>query len=86
METKEYKSSVVGTGFFLNQSVSAVVGDNCLTLFKGKAVPKEVTTVTIDKEIQSVFHNERYIGMILKKKEKKDMNYAFIMLRGKGDV
>ena len=61
VETKEYKSSVVGTGFFLNQSVSAVVGDNCLTLFKGKAVPKEVTTVTIDKEIQSVFHNERYI-------------------------
>lgn len=68
--SKEYKNSVAATGFFLNQSVSAVVGDNCLTLFKGKEVPEEVTTVTIEKEIQSVFHNEKYIGMILKNEGK----------------
>lgn len=83
VETKEYKSSVVGTGFFLNQSVSAVVGDNCLTLFKGKAVPKEVTTVTIDKEIQSVFHNERYIGMILKNEGKEGYELCLYNAAGK---
>lgn len=63
---KKYENSVVGSGFFMTQQVSAVVGDNCLTLFKGKEIPEEVTTVTIEKEIESVFHNDRYIGMILK--------------------
>ncbi len=64
--SKEYNNSVAVSGFFMTQQVSAVVGDNCLTLFKGKEVPEEVTTVTIEKEIQSVFHNDAYIGMILK--------------------
>lgn len=80
---KEYKKSVVGTGFFLNQSVSAVVGDNCLTLFKGKAVPEEVTTITIDKEIQSVFHNEKYIGMILKNEGKEGYELCLYNASGK---
>lgn len=63
---KTYDNSVAVSGFFMTQQISAVVGDNSLTLFKGKEVPEEVATVTIEKEIQSVFHNHAYIGMILK--------------------
>lgn len=81
--SKEYKNSVAATGFFLNQSVSAVVGDNCLTLFKGKEVPEEVTTVTIEKEIQSVFHNEKYIGMILKNEGKEGYELRLYNVAGK---
>ena len=81
--SKEYKNSVAVTGFFLNQSVSAVVGDNCLTLFKGKEVPEEVTTVTIEKEIQSVFHNEKYIGMILKNEGKEGHELCLYNTAGK---
>lgn len=80
---KEYENSVAGTGFFLDQSVSAVVGDNCLTLFKGKAVPKEVTTVKIEKEIQSIFHNEKYIGMILKNEGKEGYELCLYNSSGK---
>ncbi len=63
---KEYKDSVMGAGFFVNETVSAAIGDNCLTVFKGKDDPKETVTVEIKGEIQSVFHSSRYIGILLK--------------------
>lgn len=80
---KEYEDSVIASGFFLNQSVSAVVGDNCLTIFKGKEEPEEVTTVTIKKEIESVFHNEKYIGMILKNEGKSGYELCLFNASGK---
>lgn len=63
---KEYKSSVMGSGFFVNETVSAAVGDNCLTIFKGKEEPKETASVEIKGEIQNVFHSSKYIGLLLK--------------------
>ena len=63
---KEYKGSVMGAGFFVNETISAVVGDNCLTVFKGKEEPKETATVKIKGEIQSVFHSSKYIGLLIK--------------------
>ena len=63
---KEYKGSVMGAGFFVNETISAVVGDNCLTVFKGKEEPKETATVKIKGEIQSVIHSSKYIGLLIK--------------------
>ena len=63
---KEYSGSIIASGFFINESVSAVVGDNCLTLFDGKAVPEEQATISVEGEIQSVFHGDRYIGLVVK--------------------
>lgn len=63
---KEYKDSVLADGFYMKGNVSAVADDNCLTFFDGKETPKEVTTVTINKQIQSIAHNEKYVGMLLK--------------------
>lgn len=67
---KVYEDSVLTSGFFLNRSVSVAAGDNCLTFFKGKDKPKEVTTVTLEKEVKSLFHNEKYVGLVLKNKGK----------------
>lgn len=66
MTEKEYKGSVMGSGFFIDETVSAAVGDNCLTIFKGAEEPKEAATVKIKGEIQSVFHSDKYIGILLK--------------------
>jgi len=63
---KEYKGSVMGSGFFIDETVSAAVGDNCLTIFKGGEEPKETATVKIKGEIQSVFHSDKYVGILLK--------------------
>lgn len=64
---KEYKDSVLASGFFLGDSVSAVVADDGFTLFTGGDIPKEKVSVSVDGEIQSVFHNSKYLGMTLKK-------------------
>lgn len=69
-------------GFFMNQSVSAAVGDNMLTIFRGKSVPEEAVKVEIDKEIKSVFHSQKYIGMILKNEGKEGYELRLYNDRG----
>lgn len=61
-----YKNTVMAEAFYMSQNVSAAVGDNLLTIYKGKDVPKESVKVEIKKEIKSVFHSEKYIGLILR--------------------
>lgn len=63
---KEFNGSVAAAGFFMDGSVSVVVADNGMTIFKGKSTPKEVAAVSMKEEIQSVFHSGEYIGMIVK--------------------
>ena len=79
---QEYKDVVMADGFFMNQSVSAAVGDNMLTIFRGKSVPEEAVKVEIDKEIESVFHSQKYIGMILKNEGKEGYELRLYNDRG----
>lgn len=79
---QEYKDVVMADGFFMNQSVSAAVGDNMLTIFRGKSVPEEAVKVEIDKEIKSVFHSQKYIGMILKNEGKEGYELRLYNTRG----
>ena len=81
---QEYKDVVMADGFFMNQSVSAAVGDNMLTVFRGKSVPEEAVKVEIDKEIKSVFHSQKYIGMILKNEGKE--GYALRLYNDRGQM
>lgn len=79
---QEYKDVVMADGFFMNQSVSAAVGDNMLTVFRRKSVPEEAVKVEIDKEIKSVFHSQKYIGMILKNEGKEGYELRLYNDRG----
>lgn len=63
---EEYEDTVMAAGFFLSEDVSAAVGDNLLTIYKGAEAPEEETSIKIEKEIENVFHNEKYIGMVLR--------------------
>ena len=80
---KSYENTVLASGFFLNDSVSAVVGDNCITIFKGKGKPEETAAISLDKEIKSVFHNEKYIGLVLKNKGKRGYELCLYNASGK---
>ena len=62
---KEFANTVIATGFYMDDRTSAVVGDNCMTIFKGKEQVKEVATIVFDKEIQSVGHSDKYIAVVL---------------------
>ena len=81
---QEYKDVVMADGFFMNQSVSAAVGDNMLTIFRGKSVPEEAVKVEIDKEIKSVFHSQKYLGLILKNEGKE--GYALRLYNDRGQM
>ncbi|MGN1165315.1 MAG: DUF5711 family protein [Lachnospiraceae bacterium] len=80
---KEYKDSVIAAGFFVGDSTSAVVGDNCITIFKGKDVPEEKISVSVKGEIQSIFHNDKYIGLILKNEGKSGYELCLFNSSGK---
>lgn len=41
------------------------VGTGKLFLYNGKQIPEQVAEVTVDREIRSVFHSDKYIGLVL---------------------
>lgn len=83
VENKEYEGTVLAEGFFLSQDVSAVVGDDLMIIYKGKKVPEETVSVKIEKKIKSVFHNSRYIGMVLKNEGKSGYELRLYNTSGK---
>ena len=62
---KEFLNTVIATGFYMDDRTSVVIGDNCMTIFKGKEQVNEVATIAFDKEIQSVGHSDKYIAVVL---------------------
>ena len=63
---KNYKDTILASGFFMNTETSAAVGDNRIVIYQGKDSPEQVASIKLDKEIKSVFHSEKYIGLVLK--------------------
>jgi hypothetical protein len=66
----KYAGMVAPSVFFMDDSVSAVVGDDRLLLYKGKDVPELQQEIILEKEIKSITYNERYIGLVLKNEGK----------------
>ena len=62
---KEYENTIVASGFYMDERTSAVVGDNCLSIFKGKDKVEEAATIVFDKDIQSIGHSDEYIVVVL---------------------
>lgn len=71
------------SAFFLNENMSAVIGNDRLLLYKGKEKPELSQTVMLEKEIKSVFHNERYIGFVLKNEGKAGYELCLYNTAGK---
>ena len=68
--TDTYEGMLAPSAFFMNESLSVVVGDDRLLFYKGKEKPELSVTVELEKEIKSVFHSEKYVGLILKNEGK----------------
>lgn len=78
----EYEDTVMASGFFMDENISVAVGDNRLTIYRGGNVPEETENIEIKKQIKSVFHNEKYIGMILKNEGKEGYELRLYNTRG----
>ncbi len=65
-----YQGTVMADIFYMGSSRSVVVGDNSFVVYSCGEVPEKQQEVTLDQEIKSVFHSDRYIGLILLNQEK----------------
>ena len=65
-----YQGTVMADIFYMGSSRSVVVGDNSFVVYSYGEVPEKQQEVTLDQEIKSVFHSDRYIGLILLNQEK----------------
>lgn len=78
-----YKDMIAPTAFFLNDSVSVVAGSNQLLFYKGKQTPVLAQAVTLNKQIKSVFHSNRYVGLVLKNEGKAGYELCLYNASGK---
>lgn len=65
-----YQGTVMADIFYMGSSRSVVVGDNSFVVYSCGEVPEKQQEVTLDQEIKSVFHSDRYIVLILLNQEK----------------
>ena len=68
--SEEYSGTIAAEIFFMGSDRSVVVGDNSFTIYRGLEAPEKENEVTLNREISSVFHSDRYIGFILLNEEK----------------
>lgn len=64
--SEEYTEMAAASVFFMNAKTSVVVGDDRLLFYSGDSKPQLAETVILNKKIKSVFHNDSYVGLVLK--------------------
>lgn len=59
-----YSDSIVPEVGFLNNTTSFALADNRLVIYKGKQIPTSQAEVLLQDEVQSIYYNEDYIGLV----------------------
>lgn len=60
----DFNSTVIPTVKFLTNDMIVAVGDNMIAFYKMKEKPSEVKRIEIEDEIQKVFYNDKYLGLV----------------------
>lgn len=60
----QYGETIVPVVYFVSNEDAIAIGDNVLTIYKMKEKPTIRKEIKFDKEIQKVFYNEKYVGLI----------------------
>ena len=70
----QYGETIVPAVYFVSNEDAIAIGDNVLTIYKMKEKPTIRKEIKFDKEIQKVFYNEKYVGLIFEN-SKGDTSY-----------
>lgn len=81
--TDSYEDMTAPSVFFMDQGTSVVVGNDRILIYKGQETPKLNKTVTLKKEVKSVFYSTKYIGLILKNEGQKGYELCLYNKNGK---
>lgn len=60
----QYGETIVPAVYFVSNEDAIAIGDNVLTIYKMKEKPTIRKEIKFNKEIQKVFYNEKYVGLI----------------------
>lgn len=71
-----YSDMLIPEIHFVDNETAFAVGDSRLTIFKGGQTPVEAAGHLYDKQIQSVFYSDKYIGLVL---VSNDVEYTYMM-------
>ena len=71
-----YSGMLIPELHFVDDETAFAVGDSRLTIFKGKQTPMEAAGHFYNKEIQSVFYGDKYIGLVF---VADDMEHNYMM-------
>ncbi len=59
-----YENTLIPKVEFLSNDVAAAFGDNKAVIIEGSQKPQKKEEIQIEREIQSIFYNEAYIGLV----------------------
>lgn len=63
---KKYDNTVIPTVYYADSKTAFAFGDHQLTVFKGSQRPEVLQEIRTEQEIQSIFYDEAYAGMVFK--------------------
>lgn len=81
--TDSYEDMTAPSVFFMDQETSVIVGNDRMLIYKGREIPELNETVTLEKEIKSVFYSTKYIGFVLKNEGEKGYELCLYNKSGK---
>lgn len=64
--TTEYTDKIMPTLYFVDEATSVVVGEDRFVINSGSQIPEEKKVIELGKEIKNTFHNNKYIGFVLR--------------------
>lgn len=80
---EEYEDSIMPEIYFVNDSVSVVVGDHSFVIYEGGQTPVKKSEIQIGQEIRNSFHTDKYIGFVLLNEEKSGYEVRLYNKSGK---
>lgn len=82
MAEEIYKNEVIPTSFFLDNETSVLISDQAFYIYKGKDKPAVSKKVELEKEVKSVFYDDKYIGFILKDSTREENELRLYNMSG----
>jgi hypothetical protein len=69
---EQYEETIVPTVQFVSNNDAIAVGENVLSIYKMKNKPDLQKEVSFSDEVQKVFYNEKYVGLVFKNTNSKN--------------
>ncbi|MBQ6996111.1 MAG: hypothetical protein IJN64_16760 [Lachnospiraceae bacterium] len=61
-----YADAIVPVVEFMNHESAFAVADNRLMFYQGRQKPENIANIMINNQIQSVYYNEKYVGLVFR--------------------